>query len=141
MQSSSQADGRSARSSFFHESSTRALLSYAQGKEDLRPQMHALQRVFITVTVTDLCGSTSYHTVAIVCHPHHSLSIFNTKRFQSMNTQIGWPEPYICTVYLVISLPKTPYIHGIFTVYIWFWPTLHTNHGELDCSILTFSYG
>jgi len=29
--------------------------------------------------------------------------------------------PYM-TVYFVISLPKTPYIY---TVYIWFWPTLH----------------
>ena len=37
----------------------------------------------------------------------------------------GWPEPYIytpyVTIYLVISLPKLPYIHRI---YIWFWPTL-----------------
>jgi len=29
--------------------------------------------------------------------------------------------PYM-TVYLMISLPKLPYIHRI---YIWFWPTLH----------------
>jgi len=28
------------------------------------------------------------------------------------------------TVYLVISLPKIPYMHPIYTVYIWFWPTL-----------------
>jgi hypothetical protein len=29
------------------------------------------------------------------------------------------------TVYLVIPLPKLPYIHRI---YIWFWPTLQTQH-------------
>jgi hypothetical protein len=28
----------------------------------------------------------------------------------------GWPERYIYTVYLVISLPKTPYIHRIYMV-------------------------
>ena len=32
--------------------------------------------------------------------------------------------PYL-TVYLVISLPKIPYIHRI---YIWFWPTLYVPH-------------
>jgi hypothetical protein len=44
-----------------------------------------------------------------------------------------WPEPYIryapyMTVYLMISLLKTPYIHHIYTLlaclYIRFWPTL-----------------
>jgi hypothetical protein len=44
---------------------------------------------------------------------------------------LGWPEPYKYTVYyrifeyLVISLPKIPYIQ-IYTVHIWFWPTLFT---------------
>jgi len=28
----------------------------------------------------------------------------------------GWPEPYIYTVYLVIFLPKIPYIHCIYMV-------------------------
>jgi len=28
------------------------------------------------------------------------------------------------TVYLVFSLPKIPYVHRIYAVYIWFWPTL-----------------
>ena len=32
--------------------------------------------------------------------------------------------PYM-TVFLVISLPKIPYIHRIY-IYIWFWLTLHT---------------
>jgi len=32
--------------------------------------------------------------------------------------------PYM-TVCMVISLPKIPYIHRIYTVYIWFWPTLN----------------
>ena len=46
----------------------------------------------------------------------------------------GWPEPHkyrvgqnriytpYMTVYLVISLPKTPYMHCI---YMWLWPTLY----------------
>ena len=28
----------------------------------------------------------------------------------------GWPEPYICTVYLVISLPEIPFIHLTYMV-------------------------
>jgi len=45
--------------------------------------------------------------------------------------------PYM-TVYLVISLPKIPYIHRIYIyiLYIWFWPTLQVLHRmalELGC--------
>ena len=30
------------------------------------------------------------------------------------------------TVCMVISLPKVPYIHRIYLLNVWFWPTLHT---------------
>ena len=37
--------------------------------------------------------------------------------------------PYM-TLYLVISLPKIPYIHRIYIPYIWSWPTLEMPDGK-----------
>jgi hypothetical protein len=34
----------------------------------------------------------------------------------AMRGMLGWPEPYMYSVYLVISLPKAPYIHRIHMV-------------------------
>jgi len=37
----------------------------------------------------------------------------------------GWPEPYICTVYDRIFGDFPCHKHCIYTVHIWFWPTLN----------------
>ena len=64
------------------------------------------------------------YTLPRTAHQHHFLNAqIARSHLQAPYTHFYcWPEPYIYTVYLMISLPIILYIHRI---YSWFWPTLH----------------
>jgi len=93
-------------------------------------------------TVSDrswgVCGFVSVGLLAIWCAAYQTDSfiltmvcakLFSRWIFRQLNgvmqEYVGWPKPYIyapyMAVYLVISLPKIPYIHGM---YLGFWLTL-----------------